>query len=877
MNAAVLADVTPAAARTLVRAPTSTIAEPALDARPRVGGKFLFAGDQKLWVRGVTYGTFAARPDGDDYPPIEQLEQDFAQMRANGVNSVRCYTVPPRHLLDCAQRHGLRVMVGLPWEQHIAFLDEPGRADQIVQRVREGARRCAGHPAVLCFAIGNEIPASIVRWHGRRRVARFLERLYHAVKAEDPRALVTYVNFPTTEYLHLPFLDLLCFNVYLESREQLEPYLARLQNLAGEKPLLMAEIGLDSRRNGLEVQAQSLEWQVRTAFAAGCAGAFAFAWTDEWHRGGHPIEDWDFGLVTRERAPKPALAALRRAFQEVPFPADTKWPRITVVVCSYNGARTIRDTMEGLARLAYPDFEVIVVNDGSTDVTPGIVSEYPSVRLISTPNRGLSAARNTGWQEATGEIVAYIDDDAYPDPHWLHFIAYRFMTGDWVGVGGPNIAPPGDGPIADCVANAPGGPVQVLVSDVEAEHVPGCNMAFRREALAAIDGFDVRYRTAGDDVDLCWRLQERGGRIGFHAGAMDWHHRRNSLTMYWKQQKGYGKAEALLEEKWPERYNPAGHLAWAGRLYGRGFPVPIPSGRSRVYGGVWGSAAYQSLYEPASMTLLALPLMPEWLFVVAALAVVSLLGLSWPPLLWAVPLLVLAGAAPIAQAAIAATRAQFPVPAASSGERVQRWALTFAMHLMQPVARLIGRLKHGLTPWRRRARAGTAPATALQRTIWSETWHAPEQWLETLEAAVRERGAPVRRGSDFDDWDLEVRGGLVGSVRLTMAVEEHGAGRQLVRLATRRRVAPLTVATVAVLALLAAGAFAATAWVAGGVLAAGAVALALAAARDVEAAARCCTAAVAASGRTEPTVDAGKPAPPIASTAEAATPSGGPH
>lgn len=784
---AVEAEVTPAAARTLVGVPR---AEPGFEARPHVGGKFLFAGEQKLWVRGVTYGTFGPQVNGEDYPDDEQLEQDFTAMRANAVNAVRCYTVPPRRLLDVAQRSGLRVMIGLPWEQHVAFLDLPGRADDIERRVRDGVRACAGHPAVLCYAIGNEIPASIVRWHGRRRVERFLERLYRAAKAEDPEGLVTYVNFPTTEYLQLPFLDLVCFNVYLETRERLEAYLARLQNLAAEKPLLMAEIGLDSRRNGLQKQAESIEWQVRTAFAAGCAGAFAFAWTDEWHRGGHDIDDWDFGLVTRDRRPKPALAAVRRAFGEVPFPADTKWPRISVVVCSYNGSRTIRDTMEGLKRLEYPNFEVIVVNDGSTDATPRIVAEYGGVRLISTENRGLSAARNTGWQQATGEIVAYIDDDAYPDPHWLQFLAHRFMTGDWVGVGGPNIAPPGDGPIADCVANAPGGPVQVLLSDIEAEHVPGCNMAFRREALAAIDGFDVRYRAAGDDVDLCWRLQERGGRIGFHAGAMDWHHRRNSLTMYWNQQKGYGKAEALLEEKWPERYNALGHLSWGGQLYGRGFTLPLPAGRSRIYGGVWGSAAYQSLYAPAPMTWLALPLMPEWWYLVGVLAVLTALGFSWPPLFLFAPLALLALAAPLAQAAVAAARAAFPVPARGAGERWQRRALVFFMHLQQPVARLIGRRRHGLTPWRRRgepADAGPAPAQ-----LWSEAWRAPEDWVAAFESALRAGSLVVRRGGATDPWDLELRGGLLGALRMRFAVEEHGAGRQLVRWRAEP-VAPLSV------------------------------------------------------------------------------------
>src|SRR5207253_5607286 len=143
--------------------------------------------------------------------------------------------------------------------------------------VRAKVRECVGHPALLCYALGNEIPAPMARWLGRRKIERYLERLYRAVKAEDPDGLVTYVNYPTTEYLHLPFLDLVCFNVYLESPERFEAYLARLQNIAAERPLLMSEIGLDSLRNGREAQAESLAWQIRSTFAVGGAGAFVFA------------------------------------------------------------------------------------------------------------------------------------------------------------------------------------------------------------------------------------------------------------------------------------------------------------------------------------------------------------------------------------------------------------------------------------------------------------------------------------------------------------------------------------------------------------------------------------------------------------------------
>jgi GT2 family glycosyltransferase len=783
--------------------------------RVEARGKFLFDGDTKYWVKGVTYGTFKPDSDGDQFPAATAVKLDFERMAAAGINTVRVYTPPPRWLLDLAHAARLRVMIGLPWEQHVAFLDDAARANAIVQRLRAFARTCVGHPAIFCYAVGNEIPAPIVRWYGKRRIERFIRRLYDAVKTEDPSALVTYVNYPTTEFLDLPFLDLACFNVYLETGERLSAYLARLQNLAGERPLILAELGLDSRRNGEHAQAKSLSWQIETTFAAGCAGTFVFGWTDEWHRGGHDIDDWDFGLVTRERAPKPALAAVRDAFLHVPFRSDLRWPRVSVVVCSYNGARTIRDTLDGLKRLDYPDYEVIVVNDGSRDATPEIAAQY-DVKLITTENRGLSNARNTGMRAASGEIVAYIDDDAYPDPHWLRYLAYGFMTTDHVAIGGPNIAPSGDGAIAECVANAPGGPVQVLISDTLAEHIPGCNMAFRRSALQAIGGFDPRYRAAGDDVDVCWRLMDCGWTIGFHAGAMDWHHRRNSLKMYWRQQKGYGKAEALLEEKWPERYNALGHLAWAGRPYGRGLAEHLRLSRARIYQGTWGTAAYQSMYERSPGTLLSLSLMPEWYGVIALLACVSVLGVFWTPLAaLAWPLLAFATAMPLGQAVIAAKRARFPAHTGSAARLFGKRLLTAAMHLMQPAARLWGRLRHGLSPWRHRGEAKAAMPWPREHTLWSETWTAPERWVERVETVLRAEGAISRRGGDYDAWDLQIRGGALGSVRAVFAVEEHGGGKQLVRMRTRLGIPVSAGVACGLTLLLAVVGFLDGAWIAG--------------------------------------------------------------
>jgi O-antigen biosynthesis protein len=797
---------------------------------PQALGKFLFIGNEKFWVRGVTYGPFRPGADGREYPHVGRLQRDFAAMAAHGVNAVRVYTVPPRDLLDAARASGLRVMVGLPWEQHVTFLDERRRARGIVERVRAGVHACAGHPAVLAYAVGNEIPAPIVRWHGARRVEAFIARLAEAAREEDADALVTYVNYPTTEYLELPFLDLVTFNVYLESRERFQAYLARLQNLAGDRPLLLAEIGLDSRRNGAAAQARSLAWQVRSLFAGGGAGGFVFAWTDEWHRGGFDIEDWDFGLTDRERRPKPALWAVTQAFEGVPVPPTVAWPRVSVVVCSYNGARTIGECLAHLARLDYPDYEVIVVDDGSTDATAAIARGH-GVRLISTPNRGLSAARNTGLEAATGEIVAYIDDDAWPDPHWLTYLAETFRRTSHAGAGGPNIPPDGDGLVAECVAHAPGGPAHVLVGDRDAEHIPGCNMAFRRAALAAIGGFDPTFRTAGDDVDVCWRLQERGESLGFSPAAVVWHHRRNSVRAYWRQQRGYGRAEALLEQKWPDKYNGLGHLVWAGRVYGDGVPRALGQPRPRVFHGTWGSALFQSLYERAPGTIASLPLMPEWYLVIAALALLSALGSAWPPLRWALPLLVLATGIAVAQAASGAARA-LRRRRYSGSAWAGRWVLTTMLHLLQPLARLRGRLAAGLTPWRRRGPRRFAWPRARRWTIWSERRRPAPERLGALEAGLRAQDVAVRRGGEFDRWDLEVRAGPLGTVRLLHALEEHGAGTQLVRLRAWTRCARSALLTAALLGGLAAWAAADGSAVAAAVLGVSAGALLGLAVRD---------------------------------------------
>jgi hypothetical protein len=387
-----------------------------------------------------------------------------------------------------------------------------------------------------------------------------------------------------------------------------------------------------------------------------------------------------------------------------------------------------------------------------------------------------------GLAAANGAIVAYADDDARPDPQWLRYLAAGFMRDDVAGLGGPNLAPPNDGFVAECVASAPGGPSHVLLGDREAEHLPGCNMAFRREALQAIGGFDPRFRVAGDDVDLCWRLTERGLRLGFSPAAVVWHHRRGSVRAYWRQQRGYGKAESLLEAKWPEKYNAAGHVSWNGRVYGSGL-VSLAGWRRLIYQGVWGLGLFQSVYQPRASLLESLPSMPEWYLLLVLLALLGGLGALWPPLLLSWILLGLGCALAVGQALVGARHALAAraVCLAPRRRRIARLGLVSFLFLVQPLARLHGRLENGLGPWRLRGARKLAWPRARTATAWYRRWRPCEERLGALERAIREQGVVVTRGGDFDSWDLDVRGSLLGGVRVRCAVEEHGAGQQLLR------------------------------------------------------------------------------------------------
>jgi GT2 family glycosyltransferase len=771
--------------------------------RVRLDGKFFRLGGEKFWMRGVTYGPFELRPDGACLPGQHQLEADLRLIRGLGANTLRVYHVPPRAFLDSAQAFGLKVFVDVPWSKHRCFLDQADDRRGGRAAVRAAARACREHPALFALSVVNEVPPDVARWLGPARVERFIDELVDVARQEDPAALVTFASFPSTEYLHPRSVDFHTLNVYLHQREKLRAYLQRLQNQADEKPLVLGEYGIDTLRHGEDEQAELLGMHLEEAFGCGLAGTCCFAFTDEWFTGGHAITDWAFGLVRRDRSPKPAFHRVARVYRAAsPLPPLPRVPKVSVVVCTYNGGKTLDGCLRSLETLDYPDYEVILVDDGSTDDVPAIAARYPYIRYHAQPNRGLSVARNVGLELATGEIVAYTDDDCFADRDWLYFLVAKLLETGATGVGGPNLLPTHDGPVAACVSASPGTPAHILIDDNVAEHVPGCNMAFWAERLRVIGGFDPVYTRAGDDVDVCWRLQDEGDQIVFAPAAMVWHHRRATVKAYLKQQRGYGEAEGLLKRKHPEKFRGfRADLSWLGRIYTRA-GLGLEVGRPIIHHGVFGTGLFQTLYSPPQVWWPLMVLSLEWwMLALAALGLAPVLGpaaaLTRAGLLGDFALSPLANPLLLLPAAMLLTTLGFAwlVAGQASPPVHQRrfWSrlLIAAMHVAQPVERGWARYKtrfetivipeafHAL----RRAWERRAPRLLGRRRIdlWSENWQGREKLLEALLQLTAQEGWFVRVDPGWHSHDVRFYGDRWCKTDLVTATENHGGGRLLTR------------------------------------------------------------------------------------------------
>ena len=765
------------------------------NSRVRPVAKFFFEGDRKFFVKGVTYGPF--KPDAEEnyLGRPEQVDVDLALMRKVGLNVVRIYHAPPRWFLDRCAVAGIRVLVTLPWAKHIEFLRERSIRKQIAEAVRVAVSAQAGHTAIFGYLVGNEISSTMVRWLGARRVTEFVEDLIRIGRTIDPDVLFSYATYPPTEYLLPQNVDFCCFNVYLHNQHDLERYLLRLQNLTDERPLMLGEFGMDTIRHSQEEQAEMLSWHIDSVVKCGLAGTIFFTWTDEWFTGGQEITDWAFGIVTREREPKKAFFALQEKLghdSSVLRPPLPRAPFVSVIVCSYNGGRTLAACLDSLSKLNYPDYEVILVDDGSTDDTAYIAAQFPQVRYIHQSNHGLSHARNTGAAAARGEVLAYTDSDCMADVDWLYYLIGTLVSGDYAGVGGPNVTPPAQNWVQACVAAAPGGPSHVLLTDTVAEHIPGCNMAFYRWAFESVGGFDAEYHKAGDDVDFCWRIQQAAWVIAFSPPAIVWHYRRFTLRAFLKQQDGYGEAESLLRFKHLIFFGPTGTAKWRGQIYG----TPRFSwfiNRPAIYHGTFGEGFFQSIYPTPQSEVATYLSSIEWFALT-----IFLFGLGiFLPALRIVPYLMLGGTLCVALSYM--VRASIEPKFDTVHARLLVMLLAFAQPLVRGWSRYFTWLHFKRTPGSViRAHEHLPERTYFgrnlsRRVFWSEEGRDRHYLLGAIFQLLDEEGWRYSTDTGWNEWDIQIYGNFWWSIALQTVTEYHGGGKRLTRVRLRDRLVTTTI------------------------------------------------------------------------------------
>jgi glycosyltransferase involved in cell wall biosynthesis len=207
---------------------------------------------------------------------------------------------------------------------------------------------------------------------------------------------------------------------------------------------------------------------------------------------------------------------------------------LSLVICTRNRAQQLARALESLLVLEYSEpWQLVLVDNGSTDDTQAVIKSFRTrfnqdLVSVTETRRGTGAARNRGWQSATHDIVIYIDDDCYPSPDFLMAMRTCFDADERIGVVAGRILlhDPADYPLTLRPQTArehyaPGQFIEVGLFQT-------ANCAFRRRALEAAHGFDVRFGAGalfpGEDADIVSRISADGWHAVFDPSPLVYHH-----------------------------------------------------------------------------------------------------------------------------------------------------------------------------------------------------------------------------------------------------------------------------------------------------------------------------------------------------------------
>ncbi len=239
-----------------------------------------------------------------------------------------------------------------------------------------------------------------------------------------------------------------------------------------------------------------------------------------------------------------------------PAAAEDKWPAVSVIIPTYNRLENLQYCLESLLNLDYPrdKMEVIVVDDGS-DEPIKITSDISRIRVIRMEkNAGPGAARNEAARRAAGDILAFIDDDCTADSGWLKSIITCFNDPEVAAAGGMVVPASIETPLEkyeQCQSPLYMGTRQrKVLKGGSPSYLPTCNLLVRKTAMSSAGGFNPSLRV-GEDVDLCWRMLDKGQKIYYIPEGRVMHRHRSTLLDFLFRRCDYGQSEAMLASRNP--------------------------------------------------------------------------------------------------------------------------------------------------------------------------------------------------------------------------------------------------------------------------------------------------------------------------------------
>lgn len=316
----------------------------------------------------------------------------------------------------------------------------------------------------------------------------------------------------------------------------------------------------------------------------------------------------------------------RREFRKEKWaPALEQYPAISILIPCYHEELHIEETLTNCLRLDYPDFEVVVVDDGSADRTVEKILQYVAegrVRLIAkTENEGKAMALNDAIPCLRGEIVVVIDADSSPAPEMLRYIVPHFSSARVAAVTGNPRVMEKDTFLAQLQTIEFTSIVSILRRAQRVWGriltVSGVATAFRKSALVDVGLFSPDMAT--EDIDMTWKLQKRYYDVRYEPGAVVWMRVPKHLRALWKQRKRWalGLAQVL------RRHGKDVLISWKRR---RMWPILFESSLSILwaYTFVFLTILWAFSYAVGHPPVGASPIPNWWGMLIATLCIVQL-------------------------------------------------------------------------------------------------------------------------------------------------------------------------------------------------------------------------------------------------------------